>query len=222
MARAADGAGMKTVQGGWAFPDADQFMVDELRDGLYQDSHLTAALAHVTDWSIAVDGGAHVGSWSRLMSAKFQRVIAIEPSPDTFEALEANLVTFGCQNVDARNVALGAAAGWVSMTLDEVNAARKNTGGRFVQPDGTIPLTTLDAFDLPTLGFLKLDVEGSEFVALMGARKTIARCQPIILFENKGLWLKYGVERFGPQKLLTSLGYRQLERCGCDLIWGHA
>jgi len=214
---------MKRVAGGWAFPDADQFMVDELEaDGTYQGSHFDAAMTYVTDWSRAVDGGSHVGTWAKLMSAKFAKVLAIEPSPDTFEALEANLATFGCANVEARNVALGAAAGFVSMALDEKNTARKNTGGRFVQPDGSIRMMTLDSFELPSLGFLKLDVEGSEFVALMGARNTIGRCKPIILFENKGLWLKFGVERDGPQKLLTSLGYRQLQKCGCDLVWGHA
>lgn len=212
---------MKTVAGGWAFPDADQFMVDELEaDGTYQGSHFDAAMQYVTDWTLAVDGGAHVGTWSRLMSEKFGHVLAVEPSPDTFEALQANLATFGCVNVEARNIALGAAAGWVSMVLDDKNAARKNTGGRFVQPDGAIPMMTLDALQLPSLGFLKLDVEGSEFVALMGARATIARFKPIILFENKGLWVKYGVERDGPQKLLASLGYSYLQKCGCDLIFG--
>lgn len=206
---------------GWAFPDADEFMMNEIApDGGYQDGHLHAALQYITDWSLACDCGAHAGTWSRLLSPRFERVIAIEPAGDTFEALEANMAAFGCTNVEARNVALGAAAGWVSMVLDETQAARKNTGGRFVQPDGAIPMMTLDAFELPSLGFLKLDVEGSEFVALMGARKTIQRCQPIILFENKALWVKFGVERDGPQKLLTSLGYRQLQKCGCDLIYG--
>lgn len=214
---------MKTVAGGWAFPDADQFMVDELAaDGTYQGSHFDAAMQYVTDLSLALDGGAHVGTWARLMSPRFARVVAVEPSPDTFEALQANLATFGCVNVEPRNIALGAAAGWVSMVLDDKQAARKNTGGRFVQPDGAIPMLTIDALELPSLGFLKLDVEGSEFVALMGARQTIARCRPIILFEDKGLWVKFGVERFGPHKLLSSLGYRQFQKTGCDLIWGHA
>ena len=113
---------------GWAWPDADEFMVSQLAtDGSYQRSHLDDALTHITDWSIAVDAGAHAGTWSRLLSPRFARVLAFEPSPDTFEALEANMAAFGCANVEAQNVALGAAACYVSMTIDETNAARKNT-----------------------------------------------------------------------------------------------
>lgn len=206
---------------GWAFPDADTFMLDEMHaDGTYQASHLRIALAYVTDWSCAIDGGAHVGTWTKPMAAKFGRVIACEPSPDTFDALQANLVAFDCQNVEARNVALGAKAGWVSMENDAKNIARGNTGGRFVRPDGAIPMITIDSMALTSLGFLKLDVEGSEYAALLGARDTLDLCRPIVLFENKSGRNAMWGDPEGPQKLLTSLGYRQLEKASCDLIWG--
>lgn len=208
---------------GWAWPDADEFMVGQLQpDGRYQGAHLDQALAYVTDWTCALDGGAHVGTWARVLSGRFDRVVAVEPSPDTFEALTANMQTFGCLNVECRQAALGAAAGTVSMTLDAANTARANTGGRFVQPKGPIPLQTIDSFALPTLGFIKLDVEGSEVAALLGATQTLQRCRPIVLFENKKLWTRYGQLPDAPQRLLTRFGYRERERAGCDAIWGPA
>jgi len=208
-------------QHGWAFPDVDEFMVNQLHaDGSYQGSHLDAALLHVKDFSLAIDGGAHVGTWSKPLSARFEHVIAVEPSPDTFEALQRNLEAFGCANVDARNIAIGAAPGSVSMMLDGRGAELANTGARYVQGKGTIPMEPIDAWGLPTLGFLKLDIEGSEFAALVGARKTLLRCRPIVLFENKNLWKRYGADRNAPHGFLIQLGYRQLAKISMDEIWG--
>ncbi len=213
---------MKTIHG-WAYPDVDDFMWREMKaDGSYQAGNLTRALAHVTDWSIACDGGAHVGTWTKPLSARFARVIAVEPSPDTFEALAANMQAFGCRNVEIHQVALGATVGRVSIApLDARPAAMQNTGARYVREGGTIPRVRIDDWHLPTLGFLKLDIEGSEVFALEGARATLTRCRPIVLFENKGFWYwHYQLPKNAPHVLLTSLGYRFLEQAGKDEIWG--
>ncbi len=207
-------------QFGWAFPDADTFMMaHQHHDGTYQASHLAKALEFVTDWSLALDCGAHIGTWSRILSTRFDRVIAVEPSADTFEALTANLAAFACVNVDARQVAVGALAGTVTMILDGRGALLKNTGARWARQTGPVSLQTIDSWDLPTLGFLKLDIEGSELNALMGARDTLRRCRPIVLFENKGLGRRFGQAVDACQAYLTKLGYRQRAVVGCDVIW---
>jgi FkbM family methyltransferase len=213
---------LKTVHG-WAFPAADEFMSQELQpDGTYQASHLHAALQYVTDWTCAADMGAHAGTWSRILSGRFDKVIAAEPSADTFAALEVNMQTFGCTNVELRPVAVGAAAGRVDMVLDGRGATLKNTGSRHVGPGDSVVVEAIDAWQLPTLGFLKLDIEGSEVFALMGARATLLRCRPIVLFENKYLWKQYKLPRDAPQQFLKRLHYRHLVNAGCDEIWGPA
>ncbi len=211
---------MKQVQG-WAFPDVDRFMSDEIKaDGTYQASHLRMALEYVTDFTVAVDGGSHVGTWSRLLAQRFQRVVAVEPSDDTFEALSANMRKFECVNVELCHVALGAAPGSVTMILDGRALSLANTGARCVKPGGAIPLVTIDSWNLPSLGFLKLDVEGSEVAALQGAIETLKRYKPIVLFEDKKLWRRYGHRADAVEKFLLSLGYRHLQRAGCDEIYG--
>jgi FkbM family methyltransferase len=211
---------MKTVHG-WAYPDRDELMSREMTcDGLYQADHLTAALALVTDFSCAIDGGAHVGTWARTMSERFGRVIAVEPNPETFEALSWNLGFYQCANVEAKPIALGSQVGTVSMIFEDQYAKVGNTGAFYVGPGQDIRCEPIDAWDLPSLGFLKLDVEGSEFSALMGARATIRRCRPIVLFENKYFWKRYGIPRDAPQELLTSLGYGKKTVVGRDEIWG--
>ncbi len=210
---------MKTVHG-WAMPSADRFMSGELKpDGSYQKSHLLVALAHVTDWTVAIDGGAHIGTWSKVLSQRFARVIAVEPSRDTYDALTANMQRFGCANVECLNVAVGATRGFVTMLLDGKQALLANTGGRYVTNGGDIACDAIDDWHLPSLGFLKLDIEGSEVHALEGAAETLQRCKPIVLYENKKFWKRYGLKSDAPQTLLTSLGYRFLEDAGCDAIW---
>ena len=212
---------MKIVRG-WAFPDSDQFMVNELGcDGTYQLDHLHAALCHVTDHGCAIDGGAPVGTWSKVMSGVFDRVVAVEPSADTFECLTFNLTKFGCTNVEARNVAIGSAPGFVTMNLDKDNEARANTGARFARDGGTIPVETIDSWHLEDVGFLKLDIEGSEPFALRGAKDTLQRCKPIVLFENKRLWTRhFGLPKGAVAEFLEAQHYRLIETVSMDQIWG--
>lgn len=207
---------------GWAFPVADQFMRDQLSaDGTYQLTHYRTALRYVRGRTLAVDGGAHVGTWSRLMSADFAQVIAVEPSADTVAALRENMQTFACPNVEVRHVALGSRAGTVSMVLDGRAATLHNTGARHVGPGPDVARVAIDSWELPALNFLKLDVEGSEPFALEGARATLTRCRPVVLFEDKGLWKQYGQPRNAPHLLLASLGYVKAARVSMDEIWQH-
>jgi FkbM family methyltransferase len=156
-----------------------------------------------------------------LMARVFDRVIAVEPSADTCECLALNVHAW--PRVEVRAVALGASTGSVGLALDEVNARRGNTGARHVTAAGGIPVETIDAWQLPALGFLKLDIEGSEYDALRGAEETLRRCRPVVLFENKHLWSRYfGIPRDAVERLLTGHGYRLREIVSCDQIWSPA
>jgi FkbM family methyltransferase len=211
---------MKLVHG-WAFPDADEFMARELRpDGRYQASHLQTALTHVTDWSLAIDAGAHVGTWARPMAGVFAQVIAVEPSQDTYDCLAVNMTAFGCGNVSLVHAALGATAGSVDLLLDDRAAKLSNTGARYVGPGDTVPLVTIDSWRLPHLGFLKLDIEGSELAAMTGGIQTLTRCRPVVLYENKGFGRRYGQAKDAIPKFLSALGFQHLATTGCDQIWG--
>ena len=209
---------------GWAFPDADDFMAQQLADdGTYQYHHLQAALAFVKKWDCAIDGGAHVGTWSLPMSLKFKRVLSFEPSPDTFECLSKNLKELHpAPNAELFDVALGSASGWVTMTLDGFERAIeiKNTGARFTIEGGQTRRIRIDGLQLQELDFLKLDIEGGEPDALKGARETLLRCKPVVLFEDKHHWSRYGYARRAPHEFLASLGAVHLAREQMDEIWG--
>ena len=206
---------------GWNFPDADEHMWRQMRSDGYQRDHLDKALEFVMDRRCACDGGAHVGQFTKPLSALFERVIAVEPAQDTYECLMANVRRFNLTNVEPLNVALSDRPGTVRLELDAKQSARKNTGGRYAVHDkrGVIRCETIDGWNLPHLSFLKLDVEGSELSALEGAALTLKRCKPVVLWEDKGFGVRLGEARYAPHLFLESLGYEHKVRVGHDEIW---
>jgi len=189
--------------GDWWFPydDAKCHRHFVGKAGLQID-HLERAMRYVKDWSLAVDGGAHVGSWTRLMASRFKQVVSYELAPDTYECLVRNVG--GLPNVRAVHAAIGDKPGRVGVRDP------KHTLGRSVGEGTDVPMLRLDDEDLPSLGFLKLDLEGYEYFGLRGAERTIRRFRPVILIEEKGHGERYGLEPKASTLFLRSLGYRRV------------
>lgn len=204
-----------------AFPSEDEFLVAHVApDGRYQRDNLDAAMRYVRGRTLAVDGGASIGTWTLPMSGWFERVICFEPAADTFECLVHNLRNVS--NAELHQQALGKEHGTVTMTLEGHPRAveLRNTAARYIKKGGVIPCVPLDSLALPALDFFKLDVEGSEVDALLGGAATVTKFRPVVLFEDKGLWKRFGYKRRGPQDLLTRWGAHHFERSGTDEIWG--
>lgn len=172
---------------------------------------LLEALAYVDRWTVAIDGGANTGAYTRMLANRFERVLSFEPTPDTFAALERNVSEWGLRdrvriyeralsNRDEK-VALATAPG------------RRSPSARIVG-EGTIPTVRIDDLELTDLAFLKLDVEGYEQQALEGAADTIRRYKPLIMFEDKDrLSARYG-DPGGAHGFLESLGAKLLTVVG--------
>lgn len=210
---------MKQLRG-WYVPDLDDQMKELLpEDGRYQGGHLDAAVAYCRRRRTVIDGGAHIGTWSRVFAGLFDRVISFEPSPDTFECLRLNVTA---PNVELRNQAIGKKKGFVTMTLAgfEGTKRERNVGSRYAVDGGTVERINVDSLGLTDLDLLKLDIEGGEVHALLGARATLARCRPVVLFENKWEWRRHGYGQNAPHKILRDLGAVKLDQSGVDEIWG--
>lgn len=132
------------------------------------------------DWC-CFDGGSHVGSVLALMvrGAPVGHHIAVEPVSNKVPLLRHRF-----PGVTVIEGALGATPG--SMTFYDARSGyasfhpqgAQEREGREVQV-----ITIDDCVDGGRLDLLKLDIEGAELWALQGARETIRREQPIIIFE---------------------------------------
>lgn len=203
---------------GWWLPDGDAHFVRALSETPrgFELDHLDAALRHVRGWRVAVDGGAHVGTWTRAMAERFEQVHAFEPAGPAYHCLTINVSRL--TNVWLRKAALGDYAGTVEVLSDP--GRPKNSGSWFVRPGGVdSPIVTLDSLNLPHLDFLKLDVEGSELAALVGARETIRQHRPVLLVEVKDdIPLNKDRDPMAAVRFALSLGYVEVDQIRNDHV----
>ena len=207
---------MKQVAGIY-LPDGEADMPQYLlaSGGVYQSTQLNRSLEFVASWDLAIDIGAHVGLWSKILVQKFRRVIAFEPMPQMRACLEKNVV---CDRLQIVPIALGNRHGAVSFSYDETHTGATHVD---LQTPGMIPLGRLDDFQLTGVGYIKLDCEGFEQDALEGAEQTLLANKPIVIVEEKLHGVRhYGKQAYAAIALLESLGAELLDRVGDDLIMG--
>lgn len=68
--------------------------------------------------------------------------------------------------------------------------------------DEPVPMLTVDSLQLENVGFIKMDIEGMEHLALQGALETISLYKPLLAFE------KHKCDMISLRKTLSKLGYR--------------
>lgn len=214
---------MKLIRGMW-FPDSDthlegQLAINPIVDGrgTYQHKKYVRALGQFGERGHAVDIGAQVGLWSRLMAMDFALVTAFEPLPAHLECFDRNMAD--ASNVTLHRVALGTDEGTIDLHMPP-----ETTGNTHVAVAGeagvTVPLRTLDSFGLHGIDFLKIDVEGFEREVLLGGEATIRRERPVIIIEQKpnGNAERYGLSRFAALDLLKAWGGRVAWEIGGDFL----
>lgn len=138
--------------------------------------------------AIAVDVGAAEGVYAWHLARIAPRCIAFEANPDSVVRLRARL-----PHVEVHNAALSDSCGEVAMriplgngmpltglaTIEKENQLSGHPSVRTVN----VPCRTLDSFELTSLGFIKIDVEGHELSVLRGAEHAILRYHPTLLIE---------------------------------------
>lgn len=197
---------MKRAGNTW-LPNNDEYFAPFFeKSDIFEGDNLATALSHVKRWDVAIDGGAHVGSWARAMASRFATVAAFEPHPENFACLVNNCAPHGVICIPA---ALGRAR--ASVSLESGN----NSGCWHVVEGGSLPMITLP--DFGALDFLKLDLEGYEAEALEGCIEQLKRYRPVVLIEEKNL--PHKDLDFAARRLLEGLEYREVARSGRDVVF---
>ncbi len=132
---------------------------------------------------IAIDGGAYTGDTAQKMITDFpdiQKIVAIEPDPKTYKKLLKNIANRQLSCIEPIHAALWQETG---------EACFKSSGNRnstfsyasYQHNDVNTRLVTIDELAKNLhVDYIKLDIEGAEKEALMGARNTILRDRPIL------------------------------------------
>ncbi len=160
------------------------------------DSVIKGVLPFVPSEGVCIDVGANLGLYSIALSRRYPdlTVYSLEPVPETFRFLEANVSRNapGCKSLQ---LACGASDETAHMQFVEHFAAGshfsvkeslanvENTGDSVVE----VSVRTLDSLvgelGLDRLDVLKIDVEGFELDVLRGARAVLSRFRPITQIE---------------------------------------
>jgi len=160
----------------------------EGRDSRYH-AEIVELMRHVlTPEANAVDAGALKGEITRelVKIAPRGHHIAFEPQPGFAQALRRKF-----PQVTVRESALGDSTGSASflqaLKAPAYSGFRQQRGVAFDGANRTITVRVERLDDVATadrpVAFLKIDVEGAEYLVLRGAVETIRRDQPVIAFE---------------------------------------
>lgn len=143
--------------------------------------------------SVVVDVGANIGTvamWAAKICVS-GHVYSFEPDPNHVKSLKINQQLNSFSNITIIPRALGSKPSQAVLSkLEQCNAGMN----RILPPEhanrynsNPIEVVTLDdemeQLRPSRVDLIKIDVEGYEFHVLMGAQKTIARYQPILIVE---------------------------------------
>jgi len=186
--------------------------VVEASEGFYEP-HVMSMLSSILKVnSICIDIGANIGALSLAFAdvASEGKVYSIEVGNDNYQYLTKNITQNRFDNIIPIYKAVSDYNGTAIFNyVDEV------AGCSFISTTGVkegvqeeVEVTTLDdivvELGLKSVDFIKLDVEGGELKALVGAENTIEKFHPILLIE----WNPATMRRFydeEPKKLFDFL-----------------
>ncbi|MDZ4140999.1 MAG: FkbM family methyltransferase [Methylotenera sp.] len=136
-----------------------------------------------------VDVGANFGWYSLIFSmcaGPSGRVVSIEPEPENLRLLNKNIATNNATNISVITAGVGASDGVAELSLnDQWNPGMHSLRQSLNSHDKVeIEIKSLDNIlkDFPgEIDLLKMDIEGFEVDALMGAHETLARTKCVLI-----------------------------------------
>ena len=169
-----------------------------------------------------LDLGANIGYFSVIAAALVSddgHVYAFEPMPQNFVRLRKNLEPFH------RAVAYPYAVSNVTGAVP-IHSSDKEAGWASIHPlhprddlpcSSSVSAIRLDDWLLDNsvnrIDFIKLDIEGSELDALLGAKQMLSHFHPTIVAETKSGWHHDEI-----RQLLGTSGYECRSFCGDSIL----
>lgn len=167
----------------------------------------------------ALDVGANIGVHAIAFAEHAERVFAFEPQPRTYQLLSLNVSQR--PNVTTFNLGASDKAATVSAVSPHLNFGGTTITDRpptELESAWSFDVVTLDSIDeLRDIALFKLDVEGHEEQALLGARELLLREKPVVVLEQNADAISDGSS--ASIELLKSLGYDHLYSLDAVMPW---
>lgn len=192
------------------------------RTGWWEPHVMEGIVRQLPPGGTFVDVGANIGIHSVLGALRVGgegHVLALEASPLTHSVLAQNLASTGCPGAVAVNVGAWSRPGpmrfrhlttivggsHITVTGNESPGEAQTFTVLCAPLDLLTSLTGLERVDL-----IKIDVEGSEYHVLEGARETLQRDRPALIVEFNPVAAQFfdGRSAKDLHQLVRSLGYR--------------
>jgi len=170
------------------------------------------------------DIGAFHGLLTLFFARQGRQIISYEPNTRNHERLTDNLRLNRIKNVQVRKVGVGSetrvATMFVSLVMPGGASVERNTVDGLLNSkrhviSESISIVMLDndirEMSLPAPDFIKIDIEGGELPALMGARNTLLTYKPRLFLEMHGETMNLKRKNVAAiVAYLDELGYRDI------------
>jgi FkbM family methyltransferase len=166
-----------------------------------------------------VDAGANIGFYSLLAARKVGptgRVFAFEPEPANFALLGKNVEINGYRNIQTFPEALTTKKGRVALYI-----SREGSGSHSIYRDNAVSSENIEvesiSFDdfweaegRPSIGFIKMDIEGAEAAALEGMQRFLNATPSLTMISEffPGALRAAGTEPESYLRRLAALGFQ--------------
>jgi len=191
------------------------------RNYVWEKDESDYMISTITNGMNVIDMGAHIGYFTVLLSRLVGcegKVYSFEPSKENFELLERNLLANQCNNVISSQKAVSNSNEQKFLFLSESNKGDHRIIDFHVFPNDnhrnkiSVDCVTLDSL-IPEniqIDFIKMDIQGSEMLALEGMKETVNRCTKLKILTE--FW-PYGIEKSGYEakefiEMIIQLGFK--------------
>jgi|SRR3989344_2758682 len=208
------GRNLLNIVSTWGFQlyldPSDQVTTPLILNNTYESTQTKIIAKLIKKDMVVIDLGAHIGYYSLLFAklvGKNGKVISYEPSKDNFRILKLNKNMNKLGQLKVLNFAVSNKTGVDKLYLSEDNSGDHrinilNDQGRNFEK---VKVTTLDHdFNNQKIDFIKIDIQGSEPLALQGMTKLLKNNPQITLITE---YWPFGIRQIGldPIKFLDEL-----------------
>jgi len=200
----------------------DMISIDLFINGYYEKGLVKMLIENIPVNGIFIDVGANIGSIS-IPLARIRpdiKIIAVEASPWIFSILKKNVETNNVINITPVNNAVYSESGKTLPMYAPKDLFGKGSLKAVYTKDAEMVVTiTIDdikrRFNLPSIHFIKVDVEGFEASVFSGMSQVTISDKPKIIFEfSEWAEVAAGFKPCEAQSVIISKGYKiqQMDR----------